>query len=79
MTRQQDADAMLVAHWTERRLAARESMRHAGIIHRAERSREARRRQAARELRAGMIWDAVACALVFGVIGAAFLIPWGAL
>jgi hypothetical protein len=32
-----------------------------------------------RELRAGMIWDAVACALVFGGIGAAFLIPWGAL
>jgi hypothetical protein len=32
-----------------------------------------------RELRAGMIWDAVGCALIFGGIGAAFLIPWGAL
>jgi hypothetical protein len=41
--------------------------------------RDATRRQAARDLRAGMIWDAVACALVFGGIGALFLFPWGAL
>jgi hypothetical protein len=41
--------------------------------------RDAARRQAARDLRAGMIWDAVACALVCGGIGAAFMIPWGAL
>jgi hypothetical protein len=41
--------------------------------------RDAARRQAARDLRAGMIWDAVGCALIFGGIGAAFMFPWGAL
>jgi hypothetical protein len=77
MTRQQKADVMLEDYWRDqhihdagviaRRLEAHETMR-----------REARR-QAARDLRAGMIWDAVGCALVFGGIGAAFLFPWGAL
>jgi hypothetical protein len=41
--------------------------------------RDAARRQAARDLRAGMIWDAVGCALIFGGIGAGLLFPWGAL
>jgi fatty acid desaturase len=63
MTRQQDADAMLRAEWAARDVAARLAIR----------------RRNARNLRDGKIWDAVACALVFGGIGAAFLIPWGAL
>jgi hypothetical protein len=41
--------------------------------------RDAARRQAAQDLRAGMIRDAVACALVCGGIGAGLLFPWGAL
>ena len=63
MTRQQDADAMLEAYQRGRKRY----------------DLELRRRQAAKELRAVMIRDAVACALIFGGIGAAFLFPWGAL